>query len=69
MTKDIKESFETYLLKDWQYFGTQNYIDKNLETLFMAINNYAYILSRGYFLHKKEVLDYKVLLLDKMKVA
>lgn len=68
ITKDIKDSFETYLLKDWQYFGTQNYIDKNLETLFMALNNYAYILSKGYFLHKKEVLDYKGLLLDKMKV-
>ncbi|WOD43610.1 M48 family metallopeptidase [Hwangdonia lutea] len=69
ITKDIKESFETYLLKEWLYFGTQNYIDKNLETLFMALNNYAYILSKGYFLHKKEVLDYKVLLLDKLEVA
>ncbi|WP_341215023.1 M48 family metallopeptidase [uncultured Wocania sp.] len=69
ITKDIKESFENYLLKEWQYFGNQNYIDKNLETLFMALNNYAYILSKGYFLHKKEVLDYKVSLLDKLKVA
>lgn len=62
ITTEMKDQFETYLEKDWQYFGTENYFDKNLETLFTSLNNYAYLLSRGYFLNKKELLDYKTTL-------
>lgn len=59
ITKEIKENFELYLSKDWKYFGNEKYFDNNLETLFMALNNYAFLLSRGYFLLKKEILNYQ----------
>jgi hypothetical protein len=59
ITKEIKESFELYLSKDWQYFGNEVYFDDNLGILFTALNNYAFLLSRGYFLLKKEMLDYQ----------
>lgn len=59
INKDIKENFELYLSDDWEYFARENYLDRNLETLFTALNNYAFLLSRGYFLLKKELLDYQ----------
>ena len=60
----IQENLEQYLSKDWQYFAGENYYNQTLDIFFNAINNYAYLLSRGYFLTKKELLDYKVDLLN-----
>lgn len=59
ITKEIKENFELYLSKDWKYFGNEKYFDDNLGVLFTALNNYSFLLSRGYFLFKKEVLNYQ----------
>lgn len=59
LTKEIKENFELYLTKKWQYFGNEKYFDKNLEMLFSAMNNYAFLLSRGYFLTKQKLLKYQ----------
>ncbi len=59
ITKEIKENFELYLSKHWQYFGNEKYYDNNLEILFTAMNNYAFLLSRGYFLLKKQLLGYQ----------
>jgi len=59
ITKEIKENFELYLTKKWQYFGNEKYFDKNLEMLFSAMNNYAFLLSRGYFLTKQKLLKYQ----------
>ncbi|WP_299439498.1 M48 family metallopeptidase [uncultured Aquimarina sp.] len=64
ITDEIKLNFEAYISEDLQYFAGENYNDKNLEILFIALNNYAYLLSRGYFLLKKQLLDYKLLLID-----
>ncbi len=59
ITKEIKENFELYLTKKWQYFGNEKYFDNNLEMLFTAMNNYAFLLSRGYFLWKQKLLNYQ----------
>lgn len=59
ITKEIKDNFELYLSKKWQYFGNEIYFDSNLEIIFTAMNNYAFLLSRGYFLFKKKLLDYQ----------
>ncbi|UII24898.1 M48 family metallopeptidase [Fulvivirga maritima] len=63
LTKEIKDNFELYNSKKWQYFGNEKYFDDNLNVLFTALNNYAFLLSKGYFLLKKELLDYQVKLL------
>lgn len=60
ITKEIQENFALYQTKKWQYFGNEKYIDNNLEILFSAMNNYAYLLSRGYFLIKQKLLNYQV---------
>ncbi|UTW66924.1 M48 family metalloprotease [bacterium SCSIO 12643] len=65
LTPEIKENFETYLSKDWLYFGHSVYNDKNLEMLFSALNDYAFLLSRGYFIMKKQILDYQIDLISK----
>jgi len=62
ITQEIKDNFELYLSKNWDYFRKESYIDSNLETLFKALNNYGYLLMRGYFLIKKDLLEYQALL-------
>jgi len=59
ITEDIRSNFEMYLSKDWQYFSNEHYLNHNLEILYAAMNNYAFVLSRGYFVLKKQLLDYQ----------
>lgn len=63
ITQQIRTNFELYLSKDWEYFGHEKYFDNNLQTLFAAMNNYAFLLSRGYFLLKKNLLNYQATLI------
>lgn len=63
LTTDIRESFEMYLKEEWIYFSNSKYIDEELNIFFKAINNYIFIISRGYFLLKKELLDFQFELL------
>lgn len=59
ISEEIKGNFDLYTSKEWQYFGTENYFEKNLEILYNALNNYVFLLSRGYFLLKKDLLNYQ----------
>jgi len=59
ITKEIKDNFDLYLSKKWEYFGVTIYNDENLNILYAAMNNYAFLLSRGYFLLKKKLLSYQ----------
>ena len=59
LTKEIKSTFEFYLKENLEYFGTRVYYDDNLNILFKSKNFYFYLLSRGYFLHKKNILLYQ----------
>jgi len=63
ITPTIKDNFELYLKEDWVYFANNKYIDEELNILYSALNNYIFLLSRGYFLIKKELLDYQCELL------
>ncbi|GAB3661719.1 hypothetical protein GCM10028791_36450 [Echinicola sediminis] len=65
ITKEIRENFELYLSKQWKYFGNETYFEENLEVLFAAMNNYAYLMSRGYFLLKKKLLNYQTSLVKR----
>jgi hypothetical protein len=60
ITEEMRENFELYLEKPLKYFGHESYYDKNLETLFTAMNNYTYLISRGYFILKKKLLSYQI---------
>ena len=59
MTQEIKESFESYLTRKLKYFGNETYFENNLNILYSAMNNYAFLLSKGYFLMKKQLLRYQ----------
>ena len=67
ITKEMQDNFESYISEELEYFGYERYFDRNLEILFTSLNNYGYLLSRGYFLYKKELLDYKVSVIEKIK--
>ena len=64
ITQEIRKSFELYLSDNWIYFGNENYFDDSLKVLFTALNNYAFVLSSLYFLHKKKLLSYQIEILD-----
>lgn len=59
LTVEIKESFELYLKENWIYFSNDKYIDDEIQIFYKAIYNYHFLLSRGYFLLKKDLLDFQ----------
>jgi len=63
ITQPIKESFDMYLKEDWVYFSKDKYIDSELEILFKALHNFGYLISREYFLIKRNLLEYQCELL------
>lgn len=64
ITDEIKESFELYLKEDWIYFSNNKYIDEEVKLFYGAINNYFYVLSKVYFVIKKDLLDFQSELLS-----
>jgi Zn-dependent protease with chaperone function len=65
LTELIKENFDKYLNENLVYFTNDEYIDYELQILFKSINDYSYLISRGYFLIKKDLLNFQTELLTK----
>lgn len=59
ISAEQKEKLKQFLSEDMEYFGGVSYFDKNLDILFTAIKTYGYLLSRKYFLMKKNLLIYQ----------
>lgn len=55
----MKENFEHYLSQSLEYFGGVSYFDENLNIFYTALHHFGYLLSRKYFLMKKELLVYQ----------
>lgn len=64
LTELIKENFDKYLKENWVYFANDEYIDYELQILFKSINDYGYLISRSYFLIKKDLLSFQAELLS-----
>ena len=66
ITELIKENFDKYLKENWVYFSNNKYIEEELQILFKSINDYSYLISRGYFLIKRDLLTFQseLLLID-----
>lgn len=64
ISPEMKESFELYQKQKLKYFNLQTYNEDNLQILFLAMNNYVQLISRGYFVTKRELLDYQLELLN-----
>ncbi len=64
ISPEMKESFELYQKQKLKYFNLQTYNEDNLQILFIAMNNYVELISRGYFVAKRELLDYQLELLN-----
>lgn len=65
ITQQSKENFKKYLSKEWEYFNGESYNDDNLQILFVAANEYNYLLSRKYILTKLDLLNYQITQLEK----
>lgn len=59
ISNEIDTAFKKYLEKDYIYFGNERYFDKEMDVLFTALNYYQFVISKGYFLLKKKILDYQ----------
>ncbi|PQJ69693.1 M48 family metalloprotease [Polaribacter butkevichii] len=64
---EMRKTLSLYTSEKLQYFGKQTYFDNNLQTLFAALNSYEFLVSRGYFILKKELLDYQAKILSTNK--
>lgn len=69
LTPAIVTNFEMYLKKSWLYFAEDSYISSELEIYYSGINDYCFVLSRGYFLLKKDLLDFQNQLLVSQSLA
>ncbi|WGH75796.1 M48 family metallopeptidase [Tenacibaculum tangerinum] len=68
LTKEIKDNLELYISRKWEYFGKENYSEENLKLLFTSLDQYEYLVSKGYFLSKKMVLEFKASLIVESNV-
>lgn len=59
ITPEIRQNLEEYTTKDLAYFSGESYFDEYLNVFYAALSNYAFLLSRKYFLMKKEILFYQ----------
>jgi hypothetical protein len=59
LAKDTRQELSKYTSASWEYFGESKYNDENLRLLYSALHNYAYLLSRKYFLQKRALLAYQ----------
>ena len=59
ISPDIEENLKLYTSKTLEYFGVTIYNEVNLNILYTAMHNFAYLLSRKYFLIKKKILTYQ----------
>ena len=55
LAKDTRQELSKYTSASWEYFGESKYNDENLRLLYSALHNYAYLLSRKYFLMKRKL--------------
>lgn len=59
ITLELKEKLAQFSSAKLDYFGGVSYDEENLDLLFSAINTYAYLLSRKYFIMKRNLLTYQ----------
>ena len=59
ITVELKEKLAQFSSAKLEYFGGVSYDEENLDLLFSAINTYAYLLSRKYFIMKRNLLSYQ----------
>jgi len=60
ITEVMRQNMENYLSVEFVYFGNGSYYDDNLQIFFGAVNDFNSLLSRIYFLSKKELLEFQV---------
>lgn len=56
---NTRENFEKYISNKIEYFDTDHYKDDELNIFYTALNDFIYLVSRGYFLYKKQILTYQ----------
>ena len=54
-----KENLEKYLSEDLEYFHGISYDDENLQTLFLALSNYYYLIVRDLYFSKSDMLEFQ----------
>jgi Zn-dependent protease with chaperone function len=64
ITIETKQLFAKYLSEDWVYFNKNEYLNECLEILSNAMNNYQMILSKSFFQKKKDLLDFKIQMIN-----
>jgi len=64
LSEEQREEINNYLSKDWVYFDTDTYIEKNIDMLMQMLHNFQFLNHRGFYLTKRSLLKYQAELLD-----
>ena len=59
ISEEIRANSVIYLSKELVYFKDNAYNNDNLNIFYQALHNYAFLMSRVYFLTKKKLLNYQ----------
>lgn len=60
ITIDIKECFDKYLMKNWVYFNNNEYDNEAIKIFYAALNNFKYLSSQNYLVHKLDLLNFQI---------
>ena len=63
-TTEMKKDLESYLSREWRYFGAEAFNERSLQFLFTVMNHFAYLMSRTKFVLKKQLLVYQLSLIQ-----
>lgn len=63
-TTEMKKDLESYLSREWRYFGAEAFNERSLQFFFTVMNHFAYLMSRTKFVLKKQLLVYQLSLIQ-----
>ena len=59
LSEEMRKDLEKYLSRDWICFDKDTYLEENLNQLMKSINDFQYLNHRGYFLVKRNLLNFQ----------
>lgn len=65
ITSEIRDKFNLYLSKEWEYFSDNSYIEANLEVLFHAIGSFFDLMSDASYRQRLVVLNLQAELFER----
>jgi len=64
---EMRAKFETYIAKDWRYYGHKEYLNEELDILYTAMFNFTEVIFKVHIQLKRTLLEFQANLLELQK--